>query len=146
MRVLVAVSLEDDCLGSILEAVRKFPWPAGSRFRVITVSANVHPSAPELVASAATVADIQHTVVTRADAFSAETAAQLRDLGMEADSVSVTGDPKSEIIRNAKDWDADLLVVGSSGHSKLERWMLGSVSRGIATDAPVSVLVVKAHS
>ncbi len=57
-----------------------------------------------------------------------------------------TGDPRAEILAEATDWPADLVVVGTHGRSGLERFMLGSVAAGVARDAPCSVLVIPPES
>jgi nucleotide-binding universal stress UspA family protein len=53
------------------------------------------------------------------------------------------GSPAEEIMELARAWDADLVVVGSRGHSALEAFLLGSVSQKAAMYAPCSVLVVR---
>lgn len=55
----------------------------------------------------------------------------------------VTGDPAEEIVRFAKIYNADLIVLGSRGLTGMKRILLGSVSSQIVEDAPCSVLVVK---
>ncbi len=55
----------------------------------------------------------------------------------------VTGDPAEEIVRLAKIYDADLIILGSRGLTGIKRILLGSVSSQIVEDAPCSVLVVK---
>lgn len=49
----------------------------------------------------------------------------------------------STVAQQAKRWKADLIVVGSRGLSDIKGFLLGSVSRQIASMAPCSVLVVK---
>ena len=39
--------------------------------------------------------------------------------------------------------DADLIVVGSHGHHGIERFLLGSVSEGVALHAKCSVEVIR---
>jgi nucleotide-binding universal stress UspA family protein len=56
----------------------------------------------------------------------------------------VTGNPGWELVDAAKDWSADLVVVGSQGRSAIGRLFLGSVSKRIATDANCSVRVARA--
>ena len=55
----------------------------------------------------------------------------------------VTGDPAEEILRLAKIYKADLIVIGSRGLTGMQKIVLGSVSSQIVEDAPCSVLVVK---
>lgn len=57
-----------------------------------------------------------------------------------------TGNPRAEILAEATDWPADLVIVGTHGRSGLERFMLGSVAAGVARDAPCSVLVIPPES
>lgn len=52
------------------------------------------------------------------------------------------GFPDRLIVDKAKEWDADLIVVGSHGRGFWGR-LLGSVSTGVVHHAPCSVLVVK---
>lgn len=55
------------------------------------------------------------------------------------------GAPDQQIIERAKDWKADLIVVGSHGRGFWGR-LLGSVSDGVVHHAPCSVLVVRMAS
>jgi nucleotide-binding universal stress UspA family protein len=47
------------------------------------------------------------------------------------------------IVRRARHANADLIIIGSRGLSDIRGFLLGSVSRQIASSAPCSVLVVK---
>ena len=51
------------------------------------------------------------------------------------------GTPGWVLIDEASEWNADLVVVGSHGHSSLKRLFLGSVSKRIVTDSHSSVRV-----
>lgn len=53
----------------------------------------------------------------------------------------VTGRPANELIRKAREWEADLVVVGTQGLSALGRFILGSVSQEVVNDAHCSVRV-----
>ncbi len=60
------------------------------------------------------------------------------------ESISVLlGGPRNVIIDEADKWGADLIVVGSHGHRGIERFLLGSVSEGIARHAHCSVEVIR---
>jgi nucleotide-binding universal stress UspA family protein len=55
----------------------------------------------------------------------------------------VAGWPATELIDKADEWKADLVVVGSRGHSALGRFILGSVSKKVVTDSRHSVRVAR---
>ena len=49
------------------------------------------------------------------------------------------GSPGFELLNRAREWQADLIVVGSHGHTALGRFVLGSVSQKVLTEASTSV-------
>jgi nucleotide-binding universal stress UspA family protein len=53
------------------------------------------------------------------------------------------GSPESRIVETSEEMHPDLIVVGSHGHSRWERLLLGSVSDSVVHHAPCSVLVVR---
>ena len=53
------------------------------------------------------------------------------------------GSPAWEIIRDAEEFEAELIVVGSQGRSALGRFFLGSISQKVLTEAPCSVRVAR---
>jgi nucleotide-binding universal stress UspA family protein len=57
-----------------------------------------------------------------------------------------SGPPSTTIARAAKDWSADLIIIGSHGRSGIRRALLGSVAEGVMRNAPCPVLVVRAPS
>jgi nucleotide-binding universal stress UspA family protein len=54
------------------------------------------------------------------------------------------GDAVDEILRVARDADADLIVLGTHGRTGLGRLLMGSVAEQVVRRAPCPVLVVKA--
>jgi universal stress protein E len=52
------------------------------------------------------------------------------------------GDPASEIVREARDWAADLLVLGTHGRRGASRLFLGSVAETVLRHAPCATLVI----
>jgi nucleotide-binding universal stress UspA family protein len=54
-----------------------------------------------------------------------------------------TGEPGAEICSLARDWDADLIIMGRRGHQGILEAALGSVSSYVVHHAPCSVLVVQ---
>ena len=56
-------------------------------------------------------------------------------------SEAVGGRPATELMQQAQDWSADLVVVGSQGRSAVGRLILGSVSLEVAMEAECSVRI-----
>jgi nucleotide-binding universal stress UspA family protein len=52
------------------------------------------------------------------------------------------GDPSEEIVQTAKDFDADMIVMGTHRRGALKRFFLGSVSQAVVRKAHCPVLLV----
>lgn len=52
------------------------------------------------------------------------------------------GDAALEIVREAQEWDADLLVLGTHGRRGVSRMLLGSVAETVLQRAPCATLVI----
>jgi nucleotide-binding universal stress UspA family protein len=107
------------------EALSGRPWPEGSEFRIVTVEE------PWM---------IRPTNVER-NINSAEQV--LASAGLKATTAVLSGNPKEVILEEAKNWNADLIVVGSHGRRGFKRFLLGSVSEAVAMNAHCSVVVVR---
>jgi nucleotide-binding universal stress UspA family protein len=56
------------------------------------------------------------------------------------------GKPADKIVDAAKDWPADLIVLGSHGRGGVSRLVLGSVAEAVMRHAPCPLLIVRAGS
>ena len=54
---------------------------------------------------------------------------------------AMSGSPAFELLNRAREWKPDLVVVGSKGRTALGRFVFGSVSQKVLTEALTSVLV-----
>jgi nucleotide-binding universal stress UspA family protein/GNAT superfamily N-acetyltransferase len=83
-------------------------------------------------------------VQTPADAEAALAAATrtARAEGLEAVTHARSDDPVEALVAVAQEQDADLLVVGSNGASRVSRFLVGSVAHKVSHHAPCSVLMV----
>jgi len=63
--------------------------------------------------------------------------------GVAVESRVVVGHPAEQILRQAEDSHADLIVMGRRGMTRATRWILGSVSERVLRYAPCPVTVVK---
>ncbi|TAK34963.1 MAG: universal stress protein [Chloroflexota bacterium] len=69
---------------------------------------------------------------------------------MEADGVRATtivrhGEPVQEIVSLAESSGADLIAMGTHGHSELKHLLVGSVAEGVLRATTIPVLFVKPH-
>jgi nucleotide-binding universal stress UspA family protein len=141
VRVLIGIAPTQDA-SALLTAVKRFAWPAATAMNVLCVSERVHPSMLELMG--ATMQEIQQRHDLDASTAASEAAADLRNAGFMADGSTVDGDPKTRIVEYAKNWNADLIVVGADTAPALKRVLLGSVAGSVVTNAHCSVLVLRA--
>lgn len=65
------------------------------------------------------------------------------ELGLEAQTKLLVGDPAKEIVAYANSVDADLIVVGSRGFGAISGALLGSVSRSVLHRTSRPVLIVR---
>jgi nucleotide-binding universal stress UspA family protein len=127
-----------------LDAVCRRNWPVGTELRLLTV---VDARLATTVATFAvwgggTAADEGNTVLARRRLSALADDAHERT-GLAVTTAITEGDPKHVLIAGADRWGADCIVVGARGHSRLERFLLGSVASGVATWAHCSVEVVR---
>ena len=107
------------------EAIAARPWPGGSEFKIVTVEE------PWLIRPTSTTLSVNRAEEVLASA------------GLKATGAVLSGNPKDVILEEAKNWNADLIVVGSHGRRGFKRFLLGSVSEAVAMNAHCSVVVVR---
>jgi nucleotide-binding universal stress UspA family protein len=148
-RVLVAVD-GSDIASQAVATVRGWPFLAMAEIRTVSVAPEHARWWPdELLASGTGVADAAHEAAQESlvehDGIAGEAAATLRAAGFKASSEVRSGSPASTIVALARDWDADLVIMGSHGRTGLARLLLGSVARNVLHHASCSVLIVHRH-
>lgn len=68
---------------------------------------------------------------------------QSRHRSVKIDQLVLETFAKDAIIDTAKEWYADLIVVGSHGRRGVSRFLMGSVSQTVVAHAPCSVAVIR---
>jgi nucleotide-binding universal stress UspA family protein len=143
VNVLIGVDGSPDAVAAV-HAVATRAWPAGSAARLVT-------ALDARMATAIAFMDPPPDMgieVHAADAASwmsrtVETlAAPLRTRGLTVSSVLREGDPKHVLLDEAEQWGADNIFVGARGLSRIERFLLGSVSAAVTARAHCSVEVI----
>lgn len=66
-----------------------------------------------------------------------------RAKNLEIKTEVVVGHPADQIVKYAAEKKCDMIIVGQRGRSRMSKWLLGSVSKRIATYAPCTVTIVK---
>ncbi len=92
-------------------------------------------------------ADVYANVVGAAERHAKKVARFTADTigsdNVEAEAALRGGDVGSTIVEKANAWHADVVAVGTRGHGALHRALVGSTSRQVLHQAPMSVLVVR---
>lgn len=72
------------------------------------------------------------------------TANRLQAAGFKAIAIVGEGETRTAILDRAEQWHPDLIILGSHGRHGLDRFLLGSVSEGVARHARCSVQIARA--
>lgn len=143
MRILLALD-DSKHSNAAIDMLLQRPWPHGSTVRVLCVAQSYIPfPGPFASDGALNYAEVAQSLVKRAQEIVDLTATKLGALGLTVEPRVRQGDPRHEIMEEAQDWGADLVVVGSHGRTGLQRWLLGSVAEHVVRHAPCSVEVVR---
>ncbi|MGF7229768.1 universal stress protein [Arachidicoccus sp.] len=68
-----------------------------------------------------------------------------QDNNMEIGKFLPEGFPKDEILATAKQWKADLIVMGTHGRTGLAHFLMGSIAEYVVRHASIPVMVVPQH-
>ena len=147
MRILIAYDASPDSERAVEEVAAR-PWPKGSLVRLVTV---VEPPLgtppPNFEFYGPMIVGVENSL--REDAEKKIQQAIGRFSGrpdLETSHEVMEGSAKSSLLEAIRSWGADLVIVGSHGRTRLERFFLGSVSHALVTHAPCSVEVVRIRS
>jgi nucleotide-binding universal stress UspA family protein len=146
MKVLLAIDGSPHSDAAVAQVARR-PWPPGTEVKILTV---IHPTIPIFPdpAFALFAAHVEQAEELRrlAPMLMGTACEQIRRGAPNVTAILsvVDGVPKDMIVQEAREWGADLIVVGSHGYGSVRSMLLGSVARAVLTDAPCSVLVARA--
>src|SRR5665213_702670 len=147
MKILLAID-DSEFSKAATQAVIARIRPRGTQVRVLhvveppslLVTREMH---DDLAIDTAWKAELE---LKQAETLVANIAGTLRSKGLKVSTSVEQGDPKSKIVDAASKWHADLIVVGAHGRKGLARFLMGSVSEGVARHAPCSVEIVRIPS
>jgi len=91
---------------------------------------------------------LQEAMHNTGERILAQGAKKVQQSGSQVETalLDVSGERVASVIDGeAKQWGADLIVIGTHGRSGLSRLLLGSVAEGVARGTSVPVLLVRAE-
>ncbi len=146
MKILLAVD-GSPCSDQAVVEVSKRPWPEGSQIKVLNAFELPLPITPEGWAlSPNYFEELEMGMRRQARSIVERASRTLRtrlNPTITVESAFVPGSPRAVILDEAKQWGADLIVLGSHGYRAWERFLLGSVSQSVISHAKCSVEVVR---
>jgi nucleotide-binding universal stress UspA family protein len=80
-------------------------------------------------------------VMVHVDARSGRCDIEDRQTRAPGSTAYASGSPHAELIRAAREMNADLVVAGGYGHSRLGEWIFGGVTQGMLASSPVCCLL-----
>ncbi|MBK9215976.1 MAG: universal stress protein [Chloracidobacterium sp.] len=147
MKILIATDGSDYSKAAIEAACEDLVRPESSEILVVSAFEDAPPITAEPFAiSAEYYQKIEQAVMDQCKTF-VEEAREIIENHFGSVKVSLAteilrGSPDHQIVEKAKEWGADVIVVGSHGRGFWGR-LLGSVSDGVVHHAPCSVFVVR---
>ena len=102
---------------------------------------NVHPTLP--YASWAGKENVARYYDEEGDAAFAPASALLDQHELKHEKVKRVGEPAHEIVKYADGWGADLVIMGTHGHSGITNMLLGSVAQKVLATSTIPVLLLR---
>lgn len=148
MKILIATDGSDFSRTAIEKCCRMLKLSDHPQIKVISVYEQMAPMATEPFAiSAQYYQELMDLARRQCETYAADSIEQIKRIIPSAngnvESEIRLGAPAAVIVDEAKDWNADLIVVGSHGRSFWGRLTVGSVSDAVMHHAPCSVLVAR---
>ena len=109
------------------------------------VLVNVQPHLPARALGLASPETLQVFYKEEFDKTLGEARKILQDAGMKYQEVTVVGNPADMIAFEAENLGADLIVMGSHGHTAMAGLLFGSVTNGVLAQTKTPVLVLRGH-
>lgn len=157
MKILIAYD-GSECADAALDDLTQAGLPANAEAHILSVAEVWLPPPPpsaydvlEQARKAKSPSELQHnyakTCAAAKEALALAERARDRVVtrfpGWKVTADSSCGSPAWELVAKADDWKPDLIVVGSHGRTALGRFVLGSVSQRVLTEARSSVRIAR---
>jgi nucleotide-binding universal stress UspA family protein len=135
MKILLATDGSEHSRAAA-RAVARQPWPEGAEIKVMSMVNPLVYSMEEIGLCRGGGTDGAHRAINDA-------AEILKEAGARITGEVVADRPVKRILDEAREWGADIVVVGTRDRRGLRRLISGSVSEAVASRAHCSVKVVR---
>jgi nucleotide-binding universal stress UspA family protein len=142
MKILLATDGSDFSVAAA-RSVAERPWPPDSEVKVISVAESITPAIGEWYVDLRLMESLREAATTSARGAVLAAEKEISEKGLKVTGSMLTGFAKATIVDEAKEWGADLIVVGSHGLRGLSRLLIGSVAEAVAMHANCSVEVIR---
>jgi nucleotide-binding universal stress UspA family protein len=134
MKVLIPLEMTPGEASAVKVAAAR-PWPSGTIFCLLNISVPLYPPlvVPRVFENSKT------KILAQLD----RVAERLKKCGWNVRTEVLEGSPRRTINAFAKEWRADLVMVGSHERSPLARLCLGNTAQSVMRHAPCSVEIVR---
>lgn len=150
MKILLGTDGSDGASVAV-KSVANRPWPASTQVKIISAVQLLVPGNELMMSSSSPIyptsllEEVWDEVRSSAHEAVAEARKTLEAAGMKIVPGETTpeGDPRIVLLAQAKEWDVDLIVLGSYGRRGMDRILMGSVSESVALHAHCSVEIIR---
>jgi nucleotide-binding universal stress UspA family protein len=143
MKILLATD-GSECSEQAVAVVADRPWPAGSELRILSVLHLPFTPSPETWGLPDSYySELERRGYAQANAALNQAMSRLQGTPLAVTHDAIPGHAEEKILETARDWAADLILLGSHGRSGWQRFWLGSVSQAVVSHAPCSVEIVR---
>lgn len=121
------------------------PWPDGTMIRVVS---GLEPrgdlfGAPWVIPTAAELDQLEDDLLRHVNDTLDDAVGRLERPGITVDRLILRDRAGTAIVEAAREWGADLVILGNRGHSRIGTMLLGSTSAEVVDHAPCPVLVAR---
>jgi nucleotide-binding universal stress UspA family protein len=142
MKILLATDGSEFSLAAA-RSVAARPWPEGSAIKVISVAEVIIPAIEPGYVDAVLVDSLREEATRHSRDAVLAAEKTIGEAGLKVSGFVLTGFAREAIVDEAKEWGADLIVVGSQGLRGITRLLIGSVAEAVAMHAHCSVEVIR---
>ncbi len=145
MKILVSTDGSDFSRAAVEKCCRIIVEPEKAAIKIVSVFESI--DSIDISISPEFSQELEQSARAQAEEFAAQAAAQIRKCFPDSNidlTVQVSlGAPDRILVETAREWKADLIVIGSHGRGFWGRMLLGSITDELVHHAPCSVLVVR---